>query len=688
MPIGLLQEHAGQVREVDPSPAPPPLPGGAAEIVRFFMEVPQWIQIGGVIFGAIAAVVATVLALRHRKRIWSWVAEIPATVKAITLAVVVALGAVVSVAGYQVYDFVEHDNRFCTGCHVMADAFVRFDESAHSTLGCKECHAQPKTESARQLYLWVLDRPEEVGPGHSPVPDARCTSCHVDEDPERWPQIAASLGHRVHFDSDDPELGELMCVSCHGVTVHEFAPAATTCGDCHEAEAGIRLGRMAAETELHCVACHDFLATEPTELPGAPEGMAMLPDRAQCVACHQMGDLLVESELAADPHGAVCGVCHNPHTQDTPADAIETCLGCHTEPETLTVFHTGTHAPVLPQCTACHFAHSWEVEGSDCLSCHATIMDRPPGRTSGLWSTPPEGAGGATVGGAAPEGATVGTAPGWHPVAGGLDNGGPVELPEVTPAASARPSPETASRERALLARHGSPDAGGRLPGRAASGLPSSYSSADTIPRPFVHHEHAVLSCEECHGRDGEHGVVTVRTPQQCAACHHDPARPWECGDCHPGEQYSPLRQVASTMSLTVRDEPFLRDLPFDHELHGTLECRECHTGPVMLAVERECASCHQDHHRPEADCARCHLPAEPGVHGLQVHLTCTSSGCHAGEAGERPALTRTLCLACHQEQRDHEPGLSCQGCHMVPVDPPLRRGGGTASGAAHEEAA
>jgi hypothetical protein len=389
MLAGLLQVHQGQVGPVDPDPAAPPLPGGAAEVARFFMDVPQWMQIGGVILGGMGAVLALVLFLRHRKAILTWLIGLPAAVKATSVAVIVAAGAAGSVAGYQVYDFVEHDNRFCTGCHVMADAYLRFEESAHVGLGCKDCHAQPRTESARQLYLWVLARPEEVGP-HSPVPDARCTSCHIDDDPEsQWPQIAASLGHRIHFESDDTELREVMCVSCHGVAVHEWTTATSTCGDCHEAEARAQLGRMGAETELHCVACHDFMAEDPTDLPGAHEGMAILPDAPQCMACHDMEEILPEEEFEADPHGAVCGACHNPHEQDTPFDAIGTCQDCHVDVETLTIFHTGTHAPLLPNCAECHSAHTWSVEGTQCQDCHDTVME-DPGPQAGLPEGPTE----------------------------------------------------------------------------------------------------------------------------------------------------------------------------------------------------------------------------------------------------------------------------------------------------------
>ncbi len=647
MLFGLLQVHNGQVGAVDPDPDAPPLPGGAAEIVRFFMDVPQWIQIGGVVVGAVTAVVAVVLGWKHRKRIVAWVRGLPAVVKATAIAVVVAGGTVASVAGYQVYDFVEHDNRFCTGCHVMAEAYVRFEESAHSTLGCKDCHAQPRTESARQLYLWVLERPQEVGP-HAPTPNARCTSCHIDDDPEdEWPQIAASMGHRIHFESDDPELGELMCVTCHGVSVHEFTPVDATCGECHEAEAEIRLGRMAAETELHCVACHDFLGEEPAVLEGVPEGIALLPERTQCVSCHEMDAIMAAGELDQDPHGAVCGACHNPHTQDTPYDAVETCMGCHEDVETLTIYHTGTHAPVMPNCTECHDAHSWRVQGDQCLDCHETIMEDIPGDLSwerGRSTTSPR-----------PASHPTRTNPDPYHGAGDLDleYGGP---PASGSAASG-----------------GSPSARLAVHGGGASASAPAPASTDTLPRPLLHRQHQTISCAECHCTAEEHGVVTVRTPEQCAACHHDPQRGYECQDCHAEVERHVLRDVAATMDLTVWDEPRTRELPFEHELHEEFQCQECHTGPVMLAVEQECAACHDDHHRPQADCVRCHVPTEPDVHGLEVHLTCTSSGCHAGTAGERPTLTRTVCLTCHQDQRDHEPGLQCQSCHMVPDEPPVR---------------
>jgi hypothetical protein len=359
-----------------------PIPGGITDFVRFLMSIPQAIQIVGGIIGGAVAIVAVVYLWRRRSVIADRLRNLPTWFKAAAIPVGLLAVALVGRVGYATYDYVEHDNTFCTSCHVMIEAYVRFTESAHAELGCHDCHQQPVTASLRQLFLWVVERPDHVGP-HAPVPDARCVSCHVGEDSERWPQIAASIGHRLHFESEDPELGELMCVSCHGVAVHDFVPASTTCGECHE-EADVRLGRMTGSTEMHCVVCHDFLGEEPVVLPGFhDEGVPMAPTRAECLGCHEMNQLLVQDDFLTEPHGGVCGACHNPHTQEDPIAAAAGCEGCHTEVETLTDFHRSLHAGIQENCMTCHSAHTWKADKLECLDCHSGILEddlSPPGR--------------------------------------------------------------------------------------------------------------------------------------------------------------------------------------------------------------------------------------------------------------------------------------------------------------------
>ena len=60
------------------------------------------------------------------------------------IAILVLAGTSIFVAGsvtaYRTYDYIEHDNDFCMSCHLMAEPFERFGQSAHRDLGCKACH--------------------------------------------------------------------------------------------------------------------------------------------------------------------------------------------------------------------------------------------------------------------------------------------------------------------------------------------------------------------------------------------------------------------------------------------------------------------------------------------------------------------------------------------------------------------
>ena len=115
-------------------------------------------------------------------------------------------------------------------------------------------------EQAERLWLWNAQLAEEIGP-HAPVPNRVCENCHVTGDRETWRRIASTAGHRVHLESDSSALAGVQCVTCHGLTVHEFAPASRTCGQagCHPSTTtGITLAKMADQTTLHCVACHRF----------------------------------------------------------------------------------------------------------------------------------------------------------------------------------------------------------------------------------------------------------------------------------------------------------------------------------------------------------------------------------------------------------------------------------------------
>src|SRR5690606_27927719 len=245
-------------------------------------------------------------------------------------AVLVGLGAVIAVLlvwggveAYRTYDYVQHDNEFCLSCHLMVEPYERFAQSAHRDLGCKACHRPTLVTRSSMALTQVLENPDSLET-HAEVPNDVCIECHVEGDPGRWRSIAASAGHRVHFESDDPVLADVQCVGCHSSSLHEFAATDQTCGQagCHENQR-IQLGAMGALT-IHCATCHTFnAAVAHASIDSA--SAALQPQREECMSCHAMRTRLADFPLAADdPHGGQCSACHDPHAQAEPRDAFGT----------------------------------------------------------------------------------------------------------------------------------------------------------------------------------------------------------------------------------------------------------------------------------------------------------------------------------------------------------------------------
>jgi hypothetical protein len=512
---------------------------------------------------------------------------------------------------YQTYDFVEHDNEFCLSCHLMVDPYERFAQSAHQELGCKECHQPSLIERSRMGLTQFVESPDELSV-HADVPNDLCANCHVDGDPERWRSVAATAGHRVHLESDDPVLEGLQCVECHASSLHEFAAVDRTCAQsgCHT-DSGIQLGGM-SDLTIHCAACHGF--TTKLETPGPAAALAALsPDESTCLGCHAMQAIARMPE--DDPHEGSCASCHNPHVQTTPAEAAESCAtaGCHTDVEALTPFHRGLGAEVIADCMYCHQAHDFRIDGDDCVACHTDIFDDGANRAGG------------SAGAAAAAGST--------PQSGGL-----------------------------LGAMH--------VPARTAGF--AVYQVQERTP--FAHAQHRDVDCASCHASEPVHGAITVTTVADCRSCHHSEPVAADCAACHaePGGTGA-ASEVIRTLSLSVGDRPGRR-LPFDHEVHAGEGCSSCHAeGPDRSAAEVDCASCHEPHHDADVDCASCHVAAAPGAHQVETaHLGgCGGSGCHQDVPFEEVERSRTVCLACHQDQRDHRPEGDCAECHAM-LGPPF----------------
>jgi hypothetical protein len=469
----------------------------------------------------------------------------------------------------------------------------------------------------------IIENPEALS-AHAEVPNARCTECHVDGDPDTWRLIANSAGHKAHLGLGNPALEGLECVECHSTSVHEFAPIDRTCGQsgCH-ADKTIQLGGMSNLT-IHCAACHSFLAPVAEDEYSAGDerrgiDMAVLPDREECLSCHVMRTLVELPD--PDPHRGVCAACHNPHVQSDPSGAVESCARseCHTEVDQLTPFHRGMQPGIVEDCTYCHQAHDFAVDGTRCLDCHEGIEDdRPTARrlrsggdpdtltVSGVPASPFHERGGA-VGGS-----VLGVGIGWW---------------------------EHAPQDQEGLA--------------------------------FRHSQHRGVECVSCHVSVGEHGGLAVRTLSDCRGCHHTAPLSASCGRCHdsgdaPGQTF----QMDVEVSFSVGQPERTLVMSFPHARHGGLQCGTCHTeGLRLVAADVRCSSCHEDHHNPENDCASCHQAAPTSAHPpSRAHVTCSGTGCHERVPFESVPRTRTVCLGCHQTMRDHRPNRPCVECHVLPA--------------------
>ena len=506
------------------------------------------------------------------------------------LAVLGALGTA-GYFGYRAYDYIEHDNEFCLTCHLMAEPYERFAQSAHRDLGCKSCHKPTFIGRSRMALTQIIENPD-VLEEHAEVANSKCEGCHVKGDPEKWEQIANTAGHRVHLESKDPALKDVKCVECHSSNVHEFAATEKTCaqGGCHE-NVEIRLGKMSRLT-LHCALCHDFKRDVPREdVPTDSLQHALAPNAEECLSCHQMRRLVADEFTGADPHEAQCALCHNPHKQATPQQALQSCAtgGCHSQADTLTPMHRGLPEGGLAQCTQCHQAHKFEAPTNGCLGCHQDIFNDAP----------------------------------------------------AGPVTRASPRPQAARQQ-------------------------------PTPQRNFSHARHRQVSCQSCHNSTQQHGVLTVRTARDCQSCHHGAqAVAGQCGTCHQaGEYAAKTYPVAQNMTFSVGQRARARTISFDHRKHEGVSCAQCHRDPLTRsATPIQCNACHEDHHKPTANCMACHTQTRAAVHPPEkVHVTCAGSGCHSTLPVEGVPRTRELCLTCHQQLTNHRPNGNCADCHRLPA--------------------
>jgi nitrate/TMAO reductase-like tetraheme cytochrome c subunit len=550
------------------------------------------------------------------------------------------------------------DQAYCLSCHAMEEPVEAVAATAHDSLACADCHV-PTLERRGQEALSVLAGSPPLPPGHDDAALATCVDCHIGDSADPDVRVDDLAGHRVHRESELPELAELTCLDCHAVDDHTFEASTQGCtaAGCHE-DWNIRLGAMAHES-MECGDCHDLdrvlARTDSVE-------RALRPDESTCLECHEMAEVYEVPEH--DPHEGDCGACHLPHEHTTVEQAATTCTdaGCHTRADTLTALHEGLLPGALQDCVSCHVAHSFSEMGDDCLSCHQDIYED-----------------GVPVAVGPVAGPTI--SPGVGPGEGrGASAAGPGIARMVSGAVALlhRVPPSPAAWIRAVPA--GIPGAGPVAPAVQVAGqevgdtaseasIPGEIRDPDGV---FRHGEHQEVDCLECHSTERRHGELTVITAADCRSCHHlDQAN--ECAACHQneGDEYGvgPIRRDV-LFTFTVDREPFRRTLDFRHAEHEEVECTECHEGGLTLsAVAEDCTSCHEEHHEPERSCLECHQEAPESEHPAEVHVGCGGAECHKQATPFRfLAWSPSTCLGCHQDETDHYPESDdCTECHLLP---------------------
>lgn len=647
-----------------------PLPGGVARVVRFLLNtVPQWVQIGGVVVGALVAAFVLWYLFTNRVAIRGWLTTRTSDVKLALAAIAVVLVAGVAAMGTVTWNYTQHSNDFCVGCHIMNPAFQKFSDTTnkHAKLSCHDCHQQSLYASARQVYMWVAERPEKIGK-HATVPNKVCENCHVTKDTATWQHIASTAGHRVHLESDSSSLKNLQCITCHGVELHRFASVNETCGQsgCHKpSETNIALGKMAEQTDLHCISCHAFTADVPLLATRDSARGTLIPGMEQCLGCHKMQKVLADFDPAKDPHGGKCGTCHNPHLQKTASAAVKSCTtaGCHAnwreEP-----FHVGaSHKQIASQCLTCHVPHAAKVDASNCEGCHLAVRSRgrlrPPlpfdttkalkRATAPMPATPPNARVAATT-----------TSP-------SLDWAYSDSRHSATLASVRASGPSADPLEYATLVERSDERPAADYAGAPLSRAPPAEAA------PFPHARHAKLACLVCHTTGTGVGRLTFKPPRGCAICHHQGTNSGGCATCHKTNEYASVKHTTMTITVPGHD-PRPRPVDFFHAMHTKRTCVECHSTPVtreVSAAQAQCKDCHSDHHAAGRNCSSCHAIADPKFAHRTLdaaHQRCDA--CHTASTVAELTPTRSFCSTCHATKaKGHYDQKECSVCHFL-ADP------------------
>jgi hypothetical protein len=552
------------------------------QLFQLAFNMPRWVQWGGIIVAAIVALIVLRIMYIRRAEISAWLAQRSSAYKMglAALAAVMLLGA--GGVGYAGNHYMQHNNDFCVGCHVMGDAWGAFQGSEHKKLECHDCHRQSIFASARQLYFWVAEKPNDI-PKHAKVPTRICAECHVQNDADSsWKRVVNTAGHRLHLKSDSASLkGKVECVTCHGQEVHEFKSVDKTA----DSQPALRprtpdvLGAMAGRRR----------STVPAviALTGRAENIDG-PTRNSCwrtaprTVLRLSRDERPHEELLAAVGSWTQRLRHLSQSARRKSPGRMVCRQRLSQRSRRGQFHTGLAKHTTASCGECHKAHEWKAVGRECIDCHKTIFTKEPPRASSS------------------------------------DEAQAHDPSLLRPIAWHRATPRRRGRGAVHTARRRPPRSEARVVRHVAL-QPPVRSDAKAEPKlaappkdnpAFSHRIHRVLSCGGCHDQKNTHGTVTVRKADECAACHHSAERSVSCEGCHKkGGKLEKAIPRSVTMKTSADTPARTRTLPFAHRasgsrLQGVPHVRHSPWGDTRLSVVPQGAPRRRTHLR-DVSCAR-----------------------------------------------------------------------------------
>ncbi len=226
------------------------------------------------------------------------------------------------------------------------------------------------------LILSPVNAAEDKPPAYSKKGADTCLKCH-DEDNEYPVLPIFRTGHGESNDSRSP-MAILQCETCHGpagnhpkrVREGEVRPPIRTFGKnvwtplpeqnavclrCHDDTPRINWHGGVHETEsVGCADCHQVHSRHD---PMADAGNQV----EKCSQCHlrQKAEFSRRSSHPVRFKQLRCSDCHNPHGTFNDKliktdSKIDLCLRCHAEKRGPVLW---PHAPVVEDCTICHYAH-------------------------------------------------------------------------------------------------------------------------------------------------------------------------------------------------------------------------------------------------------------------------------------------------------------------------------------------